>query len=262
MGLIERAQLLAKLAPPLDSALASKLVDEFISIEKRFVLRDWEPAQLDGGQFAEILARIFYHVDSGILNPTKGFDDCATYIEDIKNQNQHTITPRHDAIHMCRVLRTIYKFRSQRGAVHITPNYSANRMDAKLMVECVRWSMLETLRLYSQVSREEAARIIEELLQFDVPCVGNFKGSLLVQRTDLTTEEELLILLHYAGQSGFTRKDLGLHARRSAPSVTTALQKLASPAVREVICVDGGYRLTDLGSKRIREKLGQRLFLQ
>ena len=262
MALVEKVQLLAKLSPPLDTTLTTQLLDEFISLEKRFILGDWEPAELDGGQFAEILARIIYHDDSGALNLTKSFDDCALYIEDAKGQNQHKVTPRHDAIHICRVLRTIYKFRSQRGAVHITPKYSANRMDSKLMMECARWLMLETLRLYLQVSREEAARIIEELLQFDVPCVGNFNGCLLVQRTDLTTEEELLVLLHYAGQSGSSRKELGIHAKRSAPSVTTALQKLESASSREIILVEGRYRLTDLGSKRVREKLGDKLFLQ
>jgi hypothetical protein len=236
------------------------MVSGFRDLEKRFILGDWEPTELDGGQFAEILARIIYHTDSGSLSPKKDFGECVSYLEN--DTLPHKIAPRHDAIHISRVLRTIYKFRSQRGAVHISPVYSANRMDAKLMVEGARWLMLETLRLYLRVPREEAARIIEELLQFDVPCVGNFEGCLLVQRTDLTTEEELLVLLHYAGQSGFSRKELGIHARRSAPSVTTALQKLESASSREIILVGGRYRLTDLGSKRVREKLGDKLFLQ
>jgi hypothetical protein len=262
MALVEKQRLLTRLSPPLDPTLPNQLLDEFISLEKRFILRDWEPAQLDGGQFAEILARIIYHLDSGTLNLTKGFDDCATWVEDEKGQHQHQISPRHDSIHICRVLRTIYKFRSQRGAVHITPKYSANRMDAKLMIECVRWSMLETLRLYLRVSRDEAAKTIEELLQFDVPCIGNFEGAPLLQRTDLSTDEEILALLHYAGQAGFTRKELGVHAKRPASSITTALQKLGSPAIRQIVLVDGRYRLTDLGSKRVREELGPKLFLQ
>jgi hypothetical protein len=260
MALVEKARLLAKLSPPLDPTLAGQLLDEFISLEKRFILGDWEPAELDGGQFAEILARIIYHIDSGTLNPKKDFEQCVTHLE--SETVRHQINPRSDVTHICRVLKLLYKFRSARGAVHITPKYSANRMDAKLMVEGARWLMLETLRLFLQVPQEEAARVIEELLQFDVPCVGNFKGSLLVQRTDLTIEEELLVLLHYAGQSGFSRKELGVYAKRSAPSVTTALQKLTSPSNREIILVDDFYRLTDLGAKRVREKLGDKLLLQ
>jgi hypothetical protein len=47
--------------------------DEFISAERRFIQRDWGPAELDGGQFCEILARTLYHQDSGNLNHTKNF---------------------------------------------------------------------------------------------------------------------------------------------------------------------------------------------
>ena len=91
-------------------------MDVFISLERRFIQRDWEPAQLDGGQFCEVPARILCHQDSGNLNPGKDHDECLTYIEDQKGQNTHAITPHRDALHLAKVLRTIYKFRSQRAA--------------------------------------------------------------------------------------------------------------------------------------------------
>jgi hypothetical protein len=78
------------------------------------------------------------------------------------------------------------------------------------MVECVRWLMLETLRLYLQVPREQAAKIIDELLQFDVPCVGNFEGTLLVQRTDLTAEERLLFYYIMLANLAFREKSWAL----------------------------------------------------
>ena len=39
---------------------------------------------------------------------------------------------------LARVLQTVYKFRSQRGAVHISPTYSPNYMDANYVIEAVR----------------------------------------------------------------------------------------------------------------------------
>ena len=79
MGLVEKQRLLSELSPPLDNLLSKQLVDEFISAERRYIQRDWEPSQLDGGQFAEIAARIIYSVDSGNVNCSKGFDECAKY---------------------------------------------------------------------------------------------------------------------------------------------------------------------------------------
>jgi hypothetical protein len=263
MGLIEKKALIGRLAPPLDPFLVTQMVDEFVSMERRYIQRDWEPTELDGGQFGEILARILYHQDSGNLNLKKQFDDCLTYVEDEKNQNTHNVQPRQDALHLAKVLRTIYKFRSQRGAVHISPTYTPNHMDSKFLIEAVRWCMNETMRLFWHGNREDTAKAIREILQFDVPCVGTFQGAILVQRTDLTAEEEILVLLHYAGEVGFSRKELGQHCMKSPPAITTALQTLTSPGSREVLQLPGGsYRLTDLGSRRIREQLAEKLLLQ
>lgn len=261
MALVEKRRLVSELSGELDHFLATQLIDEFISMERRFIQRDWEPAELDGGQFCEILARVFYHKDSANLNHSKSFEDCVRYIEN--DQTTHLIQPRHLALHTIRVLKTVYKFRSQRGAVHISPTYTPNHMDSKFIVESLRWAMNETLRIFWAGDRESVARAIRELLQFDVPCVGSFEDILLVQRTDLAADEELLVLLHYAGEKGFTRGELGRHAGCSPPSVTRAIQKLQAPDSRQIVLLPSGhFRLTDLGSKRIREQLASKLLLQ
>ncbi len=261
MGLVEKQTLINEIVPPLDTVLAGQLVDEFISMERRFIQRDWEPAELDGGQFAEILARILYHVDSGNLNRNKGVDECLSYIEN--EAVTHSMAPRRDALHLGRVLRTIYKFRSQRGAVHISPTYSPNHMDSKFLIEAVRWCMTETLRLFWRGDRELVAKAIRELLQFDVPCIGKFDDAILVQRTDLSTAEEILLLLHYAGESGFSRRELGKYSQHAPPRVTEALQTLMSKRVLQLVKLsNGNYRLTDLGSKRVREQLADKLLIE
>jgi hypothetical protein len=262
MALVDKATLLARLSPPINALLAEQLLSEFISLERRFVLRDWEPAELDGGQFAEVLARILYHLDSGTLNQTKDFDGCLNWIQNPANQNAFKVAPHQPLLHLAKVLRTIYKLRSQRGAVHITPTYSANQLDSKFIIEAVRWAMADTLRLFTNATPDQAASMIREILQFDVPCIGKFEHVIMVQRTDLSPEEEVLVLLHYAGENGFTRNELGHYAQCSAASVTRTLQKLQAPDCRQVVAVGSCFRLTDLGSKRIREQLASKLLLQ
>lgn len=260
MGLIEKHQLISQISPPIDKLLAAQLVDEFVSMERRFIQRDWEPAELDGGQFCEILARILYHLDSGNLNLTKGHDECGKYIEN--SAEPHAIIPRSNALHLIKVSRTIYKFRSDRGAVHISPTYKPNHMDAKLVIECVRWCMNETLRIFWNSDREKVAKAIRELLQFDVPSIGIFDDIIRVQRTDLTAEEEIILLLHYAGENGFSRNELGKHSKVSPASVTNSLKKLCRSDILQVIQLkNGNYRLTDLGSKRVRNQLADKLLI-
>lgn len=261
MPLVEKLALVKAIAPPLDAFLATQLLDEFVSLERRFIQRDWEPAELDGGQFCEVLARLLYHQDSGNLNLNKPYEECVKYVE--ADQVSHAIQPRRDALHIAAVIKVAYKFRSQRGGVHITATYQANQMDAKLIIEMVRWLMNETLRIFWQGDREKVAKAIREILQFDVPCVGKYEDQLMVQRVDLNVDQECLVMLHYAGEVGFSRTELGKWVRFPAPRISEALKRLTSPSVRQVIVLPSAfYRLTDLGSKYIREQLTDKLLVQ
>lgn len=260
---MNKDELLTQLAPTVDAQLARSLVEEFISLERRYVLGDWEPATLDGGQFAEIAARILYSVDSGNLNRRRQLDDCLTYVEDDAQSRSHALNPRRTGMHLAKVLRTVYKFRSQRGAVHIDPDYSANEVDTTLVMGCVRWVMAEVLRVFWLGATADVARAIREIVRFDVPAVLNIDGRNLVLRTDCTTEEEILILLHSAGEGGLSRDLIGRGVQKSAPAVTNSLGLLTSARRREVLKRSNGhYALTPNGSKRVRGRLREKLVIE
>src|SRR5262245_55886400 len=163
MSLVEKKSVVDGLSPPLDRFLATQLLDEFVSMERRFIQRDWEPTELDGGQFGEVLARILFHQDSGKLDLSREFNACLLYVEDEQSRNAHALQPRQHALHLAKVLRTIYKFRSQRGAVHISPTYTPTQMDSKFLIEGVRWCLNETVRVFWQGDREQAAKAIREI---------------------------------------------------------------------------------------------------
>ncbi len=259
---LDKAALVAALCPPLDKVLIEGLVAEFISQERRYVLADWEPSTLDGGQFAEIAARVVYHVDSGNLNRTKTLDDCLGYVEDQKTSNKHAFAPRRTALHLCKVLRTIYKFRSQRGAVHIDPSYTANELDSTMVIGNVRWVMAEILRVFWTGNVADVVRAIKEIVRYQVPAVLALDGRHFVLRTDCTVDEEILILLHNAGEAGLSRTILGKSVPHSAPAVTMAIGRLVSKHQRQVIKrADGQYVLTPLGSKRVHDELGGKLHI-
>ena len=244
----------------MDTTLARALVAEFLSQERRYVLCDWEPATLDGGQFAELAARIIYHIDSGNLNRRKSVDSCLSYVEDPNNSNPHAFPHRRTALHLARVLRTVYKFRSQRGAVHIDPDYSANELDSTLVIGCVRWVMAEILRIFWTGDAREAARAIREIIRYEVPSVLEVDERHLVLRTDCSVEEEVLILLHNAGERGMTRDALGAAVPKTSSAISKALAKLQSATRREVLRRGrGSLILTPLGSKRVREELAPKL---
>lgn len=226
------------------------------------MLGDWEPATLDGGQLAELVARIIYHQDSQNLNRRRTVAKCLRYIEDGSQQRQHRYPDRKSALHACRVLRAIYKFRSDRGAIHIDPDYTANHMDSRLVMESARWLLSELLRVFWSGDRRAVARAVREIVRFEVPAIAQFEGRLLLQRTDTTTEEEVLLLLHYSGEVGLSRSELGRTVMKSPSSITNALAKLTSTTVREVLRTKNDqYVLTDLGARRVLNELSEKLVL-
>lgn len=260
--LIDRSALIAATCPPLDAILVRQLIDEFVSLERRYVLGDWEPATLDGGQFAEVAARIIYHQDACNLNRRRPVGQCLRYVEDDDQQRQHHYPDRKSALHSCRVLRAIYKFRSDRGAVHIDPEYSANQVDSRLVIANARWVLAELLRVFWSGSRSTVARVVRDIVRFEVPAVLELGGRVLLQRTDCTTEEEIILLLHHAGEEGLDRGQLGRNVLKSAPSITNALKKLSSSSVRQVLqTTSGSYVLTDLGLRRVANELADKLTL-
>jgi hypothetical protein len=176
MGLTEKSALVSQLSPPLDNLLVVQLLEEYVSLERRFILRDWEPAELDGGQFCEVAARLVYSADALNVDRSRSLDECLKYVEDPDNRRTHDYPDRRSLLHIAKVLRTVYKFRSERGAVHISPSYSANHMDSRLMSECVRWVLNDFIRLFWRGSREDASRAVRELLAFDVPCIGKYES--------------------------------------------------------------------------------------
>jgi hypothetical protein len=257
---VDASALLHELSPPLDARLAEQLIREFIDAERRYALGDWEPATLDGGQFAEVAARIVYHVDSGNVNRTKDLNSCLTYVEDHANSNPHSFPERRPALHLSKTIRMIYKLRSQRGAIHIDPNYTANELDAMFVMSTARWVMSEILRVFWQGSTAVVATAIREIVRFEVPAILNIDGRPMVMRTDCTAEEEVLLILLNSGEQGMNRTNLGKSIPKSAPAISNSLKDLCSPSRRQVaIRRDGTYVLTPNGVKRVRNEMSDKL---
>lgn len=262
MAYIDKSIIINDISPPLDKTLTIQLLDEYVSQEKRFILGDWEPATLDGGQFAEAAARILYHNDSGILDKRKGVNECLRYVEDFNNSNTHLFPERKSALHLCKVLRATYKFRSDRGAVHIDPQYNANHLDSKYLLESCRWVLAELLRLFWNGDRKEVSTIIREILKFDIPSIRAFENSLLVQRTDCSAEEEILLLLYYSREAGLSRAELGRYVQKAPSAITNAIKSLASSKVRQIHkLTNGNFCLTDIGIRRVLSELADKLVL-
>lgn len=240
------------LAAATHPSLAAQLFAEATSLEEAFALKKWKHTELDGGRFAEVAFRIVYGIDSGTFSLDKGVDDCLRYIEN--PQVSHAFPDRKSAHQIAQVLRSIYKLRSQRGAVHVSATYTANEIDSRLVVEGVRWVLAELLRLFATVDQRALVLAIEELARFPTPLIRSFGGQPFVQSVRLTTEEEVLAhLLHE--RDGRTQAELIRFIPKDPTGIRRAIKSLEGSTKRQVKRVGDKYVITDPGIRRIEDRL-------
>ncbi|WP_326569464.1 hypothetical protein VSH64_48350 [Amycolatopsis rhabdoformis] len=240
------------LAKEIDPTLAAQLIEEARSLEESFLLRRWKYTELDGGRFAEVSARIVYHADSGNLSLTKSVDDCLKYVDN--GQVAHNFPEKQAAIHFAKVIRSIYKLRSQRGAVHVSPTYTANEIDSRLIIESARWVLAEFIRIFIKSKPEEVASAIRNLARFPQPLIRTYVDTPLLQSISFTAEEEVLAHLLYA-EEGLATNDLTTRIPKDASGIRRALGKLSSGKYRQIVTRSSRWYITDLGINRIEEKI-------
>jgi hypothetical protein len=124
----------------------------------------------------------------------------------------------------------------------------------------MRWVLSELLRVFWTGDRDQVAAVIRELVVYEVPAVVVFDGVPLLQRIDCDAEEEILLLLHYAGDQGMSRVELGRSIPRPASTITGALGRLTARTSREVVLAGNRqYRLTDRGTRRVLHELAEKI---
>ena len=250
---MDAASLIAAISPPADSSLVAALFGSFSEQERRFLMGDFKPSTLDGGRFCEAAARIVHHLDSGNLAKSKPVDACMVFVEDSKGQSSHSFPSRDSALQICRVVRSIYKVRSKRGAIHLSPDYTANEMDARLVVENCRWVLAELLRVLWTDDESTLASAVADLIEFNVPLVAMYDGMPFVLRPGIKAADEILLVLLFAGDVGMDRETIGQAVQRPPSTITNNLTRLCSPADRRAYRADGNYRITPLGVSHLRD---------
>lgn len=248
-------QLILELSTIVDPAFANAIIDSYVEMQQRFLAGDWQPAELDGGRLCEAVARAVYQLDSGTVTHSQLPKDLCEKIEDEKNVRPHTIS-QPDRLHMCRAVSLVYKFRSSRGSVHISPHYKADYMDSMLMVHAGKWILAEFLRLAWTKDKAVIAETIEQIVQLEYSLIHELEGVPLVLEAGVTAPSEILLLLNHAEGHKLSKKDIREQAKNNkTAALNVAFSRLLSTNDIRVTSVKGEVALTPKGQKRVIEKV-------
>ncbi len=221
-------------------------------MEQRFLAGDWKPSELDGGRLCEAVSRCLYQLDTGTVSHTKM---PAEIREALLDQSRQHKLPSKDRHHIARVIELVYKFRSDRGAVHISPTYNANYVDSMLVLHAGKWILAEFLRLAWNADRDTVAEVIAQLVQLEYSLIHELDGKPLVLAKNISAPEEILLLLNHAPTNRLGRADLREFATHQKPNT---LSVAVSRLIRERqirVAEDGDLALTPPGKKRVIEEI-------
>jgi hypothetical protein len=149
--------------------LRQPLLTEYQSIVQNYSEHRWSPSELSGGRFCEIIYTILIGQASGkyAAGPSKPRD----FISACRTLEQNTHVPHSFRILIPRLLPALFDVRNNRGVGHGGGDVDPNHMDATFVLSSCNWIMAELVRVYHNLSTDEAQRLVDTLVERRIPLI-------------------------------------------------------------------------------------------
>lgn len=179
--------------------LRKPLIDTYREIAENFAEHRWEPSELNGGKFCEVVYSILVGSLSGSYAsaPSKPRDMKQACLALEQNAASSNPGDRSLRILIPRMLLPLYEVRNNRGVGHVGGDVNPNLMDATVVFSMASWILAELVRIYHAVSTAAAQETVDALSERRLPLVWSPDGSLKrVLSTQLSASDQTLLLLH------------------------------------------------------------------
>jgi hypothetical protein len=188
--------------------LRNKLEKSYGEIKSNFSQGRWEPSELNGGKFCEIVLRILeWHT-----SPTHVFTPFGSKISDFGQATRRfepmVAFPESVRFHIPKILNALYTIRNKRGVGHVGGDVDPNHMDATFIVAATNWVMAELVRLLHGVTTLEAQEIVEGLITKNLPAVWEIDGKRRILNPKMSFTDKTLLLLYHEHPKSLTEKQL------------------------------------------------------
>jgi hypothetical protein len=249
--------MLEQIAAGLKAHFPDKLVDELLSAyqdaKHNFFLGGLRLSAVEGGRFCEAAMRLLEHLTTGKSTALGRMLDSEKLIVSLSN---YTPAQFGDSIrlHIPRAIRVVYDVRNKRDAAHLADDIDPNLQDATLVISNLDWILAEFIRLYHNVSANEATKIIEGIVTRKVPIIESFDGFLKVLNPSLKVSGYVLVLLYERSDAGASFSELEKWVR---PSMRSNFRRTLNGMVDDALLHEndaGTFILTKLGRQEVETR--------
>jgi hypothetical protein len=175
------------------AGLRLPLLAEYQSIIQNYSEHRWSPSELSGGKFCEIVFTILdgYGKGAYAAHPTKPPD----FVGACKKLEQNTQVPRSFQILIPRLLPALFEVRNNRNVGHVGGDVDPNHMDATFVITSCNWVMAELVRVYHNLSTDEALKIVDVLVERRIPLIWEGEHIRRVLDPTMALRSQVLLLL-------------------------------------------------------------------
>lgn len=248
---------IALLFSALPAPLVKNLDKSYTEIKTNFTQRRYEPSELNGGKFCEIILRILeWHT-----SPSKSFTAFGSKIRDFGQATRkfESLTSFPDSVrfHIPKILNSLYDIRNKRGVGHVGGDVDPNHMDALFVVSAADWILAELVRLFHNISVNEADAIVEALISKKVSVVWEVAGKKRILDPRLKYPERTLLLLYDSYPKALRDDTLCEWTEYTNPAIyrTKLLKPLHKKKLIEYDINSGDVHISPTGLRQVEEKI-------
>lgn len=241
----------------LPKRLRAELLDSFGKIVQNYSERRWEPAELNGGKLCEVAYSIVRGKAAGKY-PARASKP-KNMVLACQQMEQETSEPRSIRIQIPRMIVALYEVRNNRNVGHVGGDVDPNHMDAVCVLQMSKWMLAELVRVLHHRPVDEAADIVDALVERETPLIWNVGGKRRVLDMTLSMKDKALVLLH-ATAGPMTDTDIIDFIEHSNPSVfrRDVLRPAHKARLLEYDEGAGTVTLSPLGIEHVDELLAER----
>lgn len=219
------------------------LLQAYEEVSHNYRLEKWKTSELDAGHFVESVRRLIEHQLFGQYTPFAtamgSFNQAA-----LNKYESASCSVEEFRILIPRVIYAMYCIRNKRGVGHIAA-ISPNKLDASFILNSAKWVLAELVRIAGAGSPEDAARVVDQVLERQIDLIWDDGESFMVLNSKLKAADKVLLVLYKQDRIGIeTLREKVQYSNKSAfRKIVQNLQRVKLMA----ITVDGVCKLSPLG---------------
>jgi hypothetical protein len=190
----------------LDKRIVKKVIESYREIKNRYYKGlynlEHDATGLSSGKFCEAVIRLIQKELTG--SSTNFGVHISNFNQECQRLMQLPATTGNESLRiiMPRALMFLYTIRGKRGIGHVGGDVEANAIDIETIVRVSDWIVCELIRIFHNLSLEEAQEIVDSISNKLMPEVWHIAGKKRILATGLDSKQKTLILL-YSGNNNY-----------------------------------------------------------